>query len=85
MLLPNDFLTVAGYRMDMQQYPRRYISYLLRLWQADSNGKTVCRYSLENPHTGNLVGFANFDDLIHFLADETTRIVANGEEVQKEM
>jgi hypothetical protein len=31
---------------------RRYLSYLLRLWQIESEGELVWRTSLESPQTG---------------------------------
>ena len=50
---------------------RRYISYLLRLWQIRSEGELVWRASLESPHTGERRGFANLADLFTFLEEET--------------
>ena len=44
-----------------------YISYLLRMWRANGEGKTVWRASLENPHTGERIGFASLDKLFAFL------------------
>jgi hypothetical protein len=51
--------------------PRRYLSYLLRLWQ-ESDGSLyedapLWRASLESPRTGEVVGFASLDDLFDFL------------------
>ena len=46
---------------------RRYISYLLRLWQAESDGVVVWRTSLQDPHTGRRRGFADLEDLFAFL------------------
>jgi len=37
----------------MSEKPRRYLSYLLRLWQASSGGELVWRASLEDPHPGD--------------------------------
>jgi hypothetical protein len=49
---------------------RGYRSYLLRLWQADSNGELVWRASLENPHTRERRGFVRLEDLFAFLESE---------------
>ena len=43
-----------------------YLSYLVRLWR-DTDNRTCWRASLTSPHTGDLVGFANLDDLFDFL------------------
>lgn len=54
-----------------------YLSYLLRLWRADSqeSGKnstdSVWRASLENPLTHEHQGFAGLDDLFEFLRAQT--------------
>lgn len=45
-------------------------SYLLRGWVASNpSGRDppIWRFSLENPFTGELLGFANFEELIVFL------------------
>lgn len=55
---------------------RRYLSYLLRLWQ-DSGGDLPSdepppwRASLEIPQSGDRLGFANLEDLFAFLENET--------------
>ena len=46
---------------------RRYISYLLRLWQVRVGGQLVWRTSLEDAHTSERQGFANLADLVAFL------------------
>lgn len=50
---------------------RRYISYLLRLWLPDSAGKPAWRGSLEDPHTGSRLGFADLSSLFEYLQRET--------------
>ena len=55
----------------MQEEERRYISYLLRLWQTKSEGKLVWRASLENPLTHKRQGFASLEELFDFLEQET--------------
>jgi hypothetical protein len=51
---------------------RRYISYLLRLWQTQREGGLVWRASLESPTTGERQGFAGLAELFAFLEQETT-------------
>jgi hypothetical protein len=46
---------------------RRYLAYLLRLWQIKDEGKLVWRASLEDPQTGERQGFASMQALIDFL------------------
>ena len=54
----------------MSEKPRRYLSYLLRLWQASSGGELVWRASLEDPHTGARRGFACLAELVAYLEEE---------------
>jgi hypothetical protein len=49
---------------------RRYLSYLLRLWQIKSGGELVWRMSLENPHTHQRQGFASLEALFDFLREQ---------------
>ncbi len=51
----------------MKIQPRLYVSYLLRMWQAEEAGKLVWRSSLENPHTGKILFFASLLPLFEFL------------------
>jgi hypothetical protein len=44
-----------------------YRSYLLRLWCVTSGGRAIWRASLECPHTGARVGFANLEALFDHL------------------
>ena len=46
---------------------RRYVSYLLRLWQVQTEQGLCWRASLENTRTGERRGFARLDDLLDFL------------------
>jgi hypothetical protein len=63
----------------MSREERRYLSYLLRLWQVRSEGELVWRASLESAHTGERKGFANLDDLFDFLQKQTATVLdANG-------
>jgi hypothetical protein len=48
-----------------------YVSYLLRLWQ-ETGGETNCwRASLQDPLSGERVGFAHLDELVAFLRQQT--------------
>ena len=48
-----------------------YISYLLRVWQTSDEENVAWRASLESPHTGERIGFANLDKLFTFLRQQT--------------
>ncbi|MGD2105947.1 MAG: hypothetical protein PVJ55_12625 [Anaerolineae bacterium] len=54
----------------MTDSPQRYHSYLLRLWQANINGESVWRASLES-HSGERQGFADLESLFAFLEEQT--------------
>jgi hypothetical protein len=62
----------------MGEARRGYLSYLLRLWQADADGELVWRASLESPHTGERLSFADAESLFAFL-DAQTREIARRE------
>jgi hypothetical protein len=53
---------------------RRYISYLLRLWQVLSKDGLVWRASLEQASSGKRRGFASLADLFAFLEQETASV-----------
>jgi len=55
----------------MTREPQCYLSYLLRLWQITSGGELVWRVSLEDPRTGERIGFANLEALFAFLRQRT--------------
>jgi hypothetical protein len=61
--------------MDKQR--SSYQSYLLRLWRANGStdrarqGEPVWRASLEDPLTGERMGFASLDDLVAYLRQAT--------------
>ena len=55
----------------MSEGRRRYVSYLLRLWQAEREGALTWRASLESARTGERWGFANLAELYAFLEQET--------------
>jgi hypothetical protein len=48
-----------------------YFSYLLRLWQAGDGSQRQWRASLEDPHSGELRGFASLEELTAFLRQQT--------------
>ena len=58
----------------MRREQRRYLSYLLRLWQIKSEGELVWRASLESPHTGKRRGFADLKALFAFLQRQTDAV-----------
>ena len=49
---------------------RPHTSYLLRLWQAESDGSLIWRASLQAAGTPQRRGFATVADLLRFLEDE---------------
>lgn len=51
--------------MTKEQAP--YFSFLLRLWRAGNDRKPVWRASLESPHSGERLGFANLGELFAYL------------------
>jgi hypothetical protein len=60
----------------MDNHPRikpspMYFAALLRLWQVRSEGRTVWRASLEDPHTHECTTFAGLDSLFAFLKEQT--------------
>ena len=44
-----------------------YLSYLLRLWKVKAAGETLWRASLENPITGERLGFPDLEALFTYL------------------
>jgi len=52
-----------------KQSSRKYLAYLLRLWQDDE--ATCWRVSLENPHNGKRYGFSDLKKFFAFLEDKT--------------
>ncbi len=55
----------------MENEKRRYLAYMVRLWQVNDAGQPAWRASLEDPHTGERRGFADLDTLFTFLKDRT--------------
>lgn len=52
--------------------PKRYHSYLLRMWQTSDGESCTWRASLEQPGTRERWGFASLDQLFDFLKDQAT-------------
>ena len=48
----------------------RYRAYLLRMWSVEQSGQVVWRASLEDPQTGELLGFADLTLLFDFLKEK---------------
>jgi hypothetical protein len=55
--------------------PIGYHSFLLRLWA--EGAPLVWRFSLEDPHTGERHGFANWDKLQEFLKEAMDKAKPN--------
>lgn len=69
----------------MKRDQRCHLSYLLRLWQVQEEGKNVWRASLQRPGADRRLGFATLEQLFGFLRDETddwldTRVNQKGRE-----
>jgi hypothetical protein len=76
----DDWANSRGQRSD-------YVSYLLRLWRDDGSEGTASRQptapwrgSLENPHTGQRLGFASLEALFDYLQEETGAVAASQEQ-----
>ena len=50
---------------------RRYLSYLLRLWQESNGEAPLWRASLESPQSDERRGFAGLDELFAHLQERT--------------
>jgi len=57
----------------MEERPVEYFSYLLRMWRTGEH--SAWRASLEDPRTGERVGFNGLDTLFTFLAHQTHSIL----------
>ena len=55
----------------------RYVSYLLRLWQADSDGEPVWRAMAEGTLSGEHFGFASPELLFGFLREQIAQRAAS--------
>lgn len=59
-----------------------YMSFMLRLYRANDDGKPVWRMSLEPSLTGERRGFASLDDLVEFLRQQMGATQATGNDEQ---
>ena len=68
--LPGD--AQSRHRRDnrVKQRERRYLSFLLRLWQTQDGTRSIWRASLEDPRSGECRGFADLEQLCVFLKQE---------------
>jgi len=55
----------------MDNRDEKYLSYMLRLWQAMTDAGGSWRASLEDPRTGQRTGFAGLEELFGFLSART--------------
>ena len=62
----------------MSRERRRYLSYLLRLWQTRDEGVWIWRASLESSSTGERRGFASLAEMYAFLEGEIARVDEDG-------
>ena len=65
-----------------------YVSYILRLWREKGRASTWWRASLQDPLSGQRVGFAHLDELVAFLREQTgpappAEDLVNGERMPK--
>lgn len=76
---------IGSKRSEGQAEWQEYLSYLLRLWQADAPGQDPrpgppeWRGSLESSLTGERLGFANLEELFVFLQRQTGMAAEVGE------
>lgn len=55
----------------MEEHPRQYFSYLLRVWQAENDERGIWRASLEDSRTGKVVVFKDLQRMSIFLSKIT--------------
>jgi hypothetical protein len=48
-----------------------YRAYMLRMWSVEQSGQAVWMASLEDPHTGERLGFSNVEALMVYLRELT--------------
>jgi hypothetical protein len=65
----------------MSEPRRRYIAYLLRLWQVRCKEGIAWRASLESARSGERMGFASLDELFDFLRGRTEEGEVMGDEI----
>lgn len=57
----------------MEPEPRCYHSYLIRIWEADTNEHPTLRASLERPGCRKRLGFLSLDELIEFIREDVSK------------
>ncbi len=57
--------------------PFGYHAYLLRFW-SEGRPESNWRFSLEDPHTGKRIGFADLERLLAFLSEQMRAANPNG-------
>lgn len=63
----------AGVALVINNEPPRYRAFMLRCWEVRSpgpGGAATWRFSVEDPHTGQRLGFADLATLVEFLQAE---------------
>jgi hypothetical protein len=65
----------------MSEPRRRYLAYLLRLWQVRCEKGLAWRASLESARAGERRGFASLDELFDFLRERTEKDEGMGDEI----
>jgi len=46
------------------------MAFLVRLWQVDNHRHPIWRASIQDPHTGERLGFASLESLFAFLREQ---------------
>lgn len=64
----------------MDHFDEKYLSYMLRLWQAVSEAGSSWRASLEDPRTGERTGFSGLEDLFGYLSRQTMGAVGSDQD-----
>jgi hypothetical protein len=67
----------------MTKQQHRRLSYLLRLWPAYDGKHTAWRALLENPQTGERMGFTSLARLFAFLEDQATVLTEGSDDLQR--
>ena len=60
----------------MSEKERRYIAYLMRLWQIEKKGQLVWQASLEDARTGKRQGFSSVEALFDFVRQQMNSTTA---------
>jgi len=63
---------------------KKYIAYMLRVWRVNRTELPVWQASLEDPHNGKQIGFADLASLFSYLKDQTGRDREKEEDLEDE-